>query len=162
MVYKLLTVALYGLFLTTSVYAFSGDTDNHMLPALRHSEVVVIHEGEGGMIDEHLTILDDIVEQHRKIIIDGKCYSACTLFLWLPPENVCWTKHAKFYFHSASDGKDNIDESSRKWDAWMLDRYAAPVAAWIGRVDAYRTTNFTQLPRDILEAAYGNKRCING
>lgn len=40
-----------------------------------------------------------------RIILDGPCISACTLFLGLmPPERVCATSFAYLAFHSAHDG----------------------------------------------------------
>ncbi|MEH2517459.1 hypothetical protein V1279_003032 [Bradyrhizobium sp. AZCC 1610] len=70
------------------------------LPA---SAVVVIQKDNGGIIVDYVKKYTDIRDSGERIIVDGECWSACTLFLGLvPKENVCLTDRAVLGFHSAT------------------------------------------------------------
>ena len=61
--------------------------------------------GQIGPYLEHLTALKDSGE---RVIIDGPCFSACTMVLGvIPQERICVTSRAKLGFHAAwNPGED--------------------------------------------------------
>jgi hypothetical protein len=71
----------------------------------------------------------------EKVVIDGPCYSACTMLLgMLPREQVCVTPRAVLGFHAAW----NFDESGRRVTSAqatraLLDIYPPRVRGWIAR-----------------------------
>jgi hypothetical protein len=70
------------------------------LPA---SAVVVIQKDNGGIIVDYIKKYSDIRDSGERIIVDGECHSACTLFLGLvPKENYCITDRALLGFHTAT------------------------------------------------------------
>lgn len=70
------------------------------LPA---SALVVIQKDIGGVIVDYIKKYSDIRDSGEKIIVDGECHSACTLFLSIvPKENYCLTDRALLGFHTAT------------------------------------------------------------
>lgn len=66
--------------------------------------LVVINDDGGGLIDEYVLRYQIIRASQDRILIDGMCASACTLFLGtIDPSRVCVTDNAKLGFHSASE-----------------------------------------------------------
>jgi hypothetical protein len=73
----------------------------------------------------------DYIQRSKKadrIIIDGKCYSACTIYLGHP--RVCVTRRARLGFHAPYGGTDAINEAFR---LYMLGQYPPQIRKWIDR-----------------------------
>lgn len=65
--------------------------------------LVVIREDGGGIIRSYLQYYQIIRASGDEIRLEGKCYSACTIFTGVIPSNrVCFTDEAELGFHSAS------------------------------------------------------------
>jgi hypothetical protein len=68
-------------------------------------------------------------------VIDGPCFSACTLVLIIIPKSrICVTQRAVFGFHAAKA----IDQYGREYPAPVATRvvaaaYPAPIRNWIRR-----------------------------
>lgn len=57
----------------------------------------------GGNIFEYIEKYNDVRKMDGKLVIDGACLSACTMFLGtVPAKNVCATEYGFLGFHSAS------------------------------------------------------------
>jgi len=61
---------------------------------------------------------------------DGRCDSACTLFLGLPTHQTCISNGAYFRFHSPTS--PNL-QSERIAQAYLMRKYPRWVRAWIAR-----------------------------
>jgi hypothetical protein len=89
----------------------------------------------GGEVREFLTIFELLRRSGEKIVIDGPCYSACTLVLTtIPNDRICVTRKAVLGFHAAR----LVDRQGRAFAApeatrVVTDTYPAGVRAWIAR-----------------------------
>jgi hypothetical protein len=91
----------------------------------------------GGYIDQYKTRYARIRDSGERVVIDGKCNSACTLLLGIVPlTRVCVTPRASLGFHQAYYDK--------RWTAGMkvtsvagtdelMSVYPPPVKRWIAR-----------------------------
>ena len=90
-------------------------------------------------------------ELKLKVIIDGVCASACTLFAGLPPSQVCVTHRAQFHFHKARlkkpvpDGRRVLQKANRT----MLASYSHGVRQWIMQRGGLSNTMLRMRPRDV-------------
>jgi hypothetical protein len=64
---------------------------------------LVVTYDEGGSIIERYAELRALTGSGRRVILDGVCMSACTLYLSLPPGQVCATRRARLLFHHPYD-----------------------------------------------------------
>ena len=100
------------------------------LPALGEIRILASPGGEAGA---YVRLFDAIERSGQKVVIDGPCYSACTLVLSVvPSERICVTKRAVLGFHAARW----VDEKGRTYAATEETRqvaatYPTPVQIWI-------------------------------
>ena len=81
------------------------------------SATMVISEDRGGQIGQYLQAFAAVRSSGENVVIDGNCFSACTLVLGLVPrERVCATSRARLGFHAA----------------WMPDENGRPVTSPMG------------------------------
>lgn len=90
---------------------------------------LTIRHNEGGMIIRFAAQIELQRLGGQPVRFDGWCASACTLYLALPPEQICVTPRAKFAFHAAYDDYG----TSPKMTAYMMGRYPEWVREWIFR-----------------------------
>jgi hypothetical protein len=96
---------------------------------------VRILSSSGGEVREYLKLFSAMRQSGERVIIDGPCYSACTLVLSIVPiDKICVTPKAILGFHAAQ----LADQSGRRYPAPESTRvvtatYPAGVRAWIGR-----------------------------
>lgn len=91
----------------------------------------VIKMDQGGWIADYLATAERYSKEGRKLIIDGDCRSACTLFLYSKFNlDVCATKNARFMFHMPlwrikpkEDGRYNVIVSQER-AKWSENRWA--------------------------------------
>jgi hypothetical protein len=96
---------------------------------------VVIAADPGGSIDQYERRYAAIRASGEQVVIDGPCYSACTLVLGLVPrDRVCVTARARLGFHAAwfPDMAGGRVISARHTQR-LHDAYPAPVRGWIAR-----------------------------
>jgi hypothetical protein len=103
------------------------------LSAADVSADVRIRHDPGGIISQHMQVFARIRDSGERIIIDGQCYSACTLVLGIvPPDRVCVTPRARLGFHAAwvpdADGRQH---PSPEGTAAMWGVYPDSVRKWI-------------------------------
>jgi hypothetical protein len=94
-----------------------------------------ITSSPGGLIGPFLDLFDAVRQSGQRVIIDGPCYSACTLVLTvLPPEQICVTRRAVLGFHGAMSltrrGNFRQEPEASKI---VLAAYPPPVRRWIER-----------------------------
>ena len=89
----------------------------------------------GGAVGPYLELFSVLRQSGQRVVIDGPCFSACTLVLsTIPRSRICVTPKAVLGFHSPRW----IDEQGRQYAATAETRlvaatYPAPVRAWIER-----------------------------
>ncbi len=96
---------------------------------------VRITDDMGGLMTEYASRFANVRESGEKVVIDGPCFSACTMLLgMLPREQVCVTPNAVLGFHAAW----NFDETGHRVTSasathTLYDIYPARVRSWIAR-----------------------------
>jgi len=90
----------------------------------------------GGEVEDFLKLFGEMRETGERIIIDGPCYSACTLVLSeIPKDRICVTRRAVLGFHGARlfDREGNEYAPSRSLNEAVTGVYPEPVRHWIGQ-----------------------------
>ena len=89
----------------------------------------------GGEVTEYLRLFALLRQSGERIVIDGPCFSACTLVLTtIPNSRICVTRKAVLGFHAAR----LVDDRGREYAAPNATReiagtYPAGVRNWIAR-----------------------------
>src|SRR3974390_794257 len=90
----------------------------------------------GGEVGSFMKLFEMIRETGERVVIDGPCYSACTLVLSeIPKERICVTARAVLGFHGAllADQKGNVSRAPASLNAAVAEVYPQPVQDWIAR-----------------------------
>jgi hypothetical protein len=99
------------------------------------SAEVRIEGSPGGEATSFIDFFETLRQSHERVVIDGPCFSACTLVLVIVPRSrICVTPRAVFGFHAAKA----VDQYGREYPAPEATRavaaaYPAPVRKWIKR-----------------------------
>jgi hypothetical protein len=94
-----------------------------------------IRSSPGGEVSEYLTLFSIMRASGQRVVIDGPCYSACTLVLsTIPRERICVTRRAVLGFHAARWVDQYGGEYAASDETRMIAAtYPAPIRAWIAR-----------------------------
>jgi hypothetical protein len=90
----------------------------------------------GGEVGSFVRLFALIRESGERVVIDGPCYSACTLVLGtIPKERICVTRRAVLGFHGAllEDRRGNVYRAPTSLNAAVAEVYPEPVQDWIAR-----------------------------
>jgi hypothetical protein len=90
----------------------------------------------GGEVSSYVQKFSEIRDSGQRIVIDGPCLSACTLFTGIvPPDRVCITRRAALGFHAASYYNDASRSlvPTRQGSALVMRLYPPAIRAWINR-----------------------------
>lgn len=96
---------------------------------------VRIEASPGGEVTGFLDFFERLRRSGERVIIDGPCYSACTLVLIIVPRSrICVTRRAVLGFHAAK----LVDDYGHEYPAPQQTRivaetYPAPIRSWIKR-----------------------------
>jgi hypothetical protein len=99
------------------------------------SATVVLSGDHGGKMEDYVARFQQVRDSGDTVMIDGTCYSACTMVLGLVPRNrVCATPNAVLGFHAAwmydrSGGRI----ASPAGTSELMKAYPGAVRAWIAR-----------------------------
>lgn len=99
-----------------------------------HAEIRIL-SSPGGAVGPFLDLFERVRQSGERVVIDGPCFSACTLVLSMVPNNrICVTRKAVLGFHAAR----SIDRRGRTYaepeaSEVVLEAYPAPVRDWIAR-----------------------------
>jgi hypothetical protein len=98
---------------------------------------VRIEGSTGGNALTFLSVFESLRQSGERIVIDGPCFSACTLvFIAIPRSRICVTKRAILGFHAAKvvdqNGEQYPAEAERATRV-VAASYPAPIRDWIGR-----------------------------
>jgi len=99
------------------------------------SATVVIRADRGGSIQQYEQRYAMVRASGSPVVIDGRCYSACTLVLGLvPPHRVCVTPRARLGFHAAwFPGSGGGQIMSRDHTYRLYELYPEWVRHWIAQ-----------------------------
>ncbi len=117
-----------------SVTAFMATVASVLIITSAQAEMRITDD-MGGLMTQYASRFASVRASGEKVVIDGPCYSACTMLLgMLPRGQVCVTPNAVLGFHAAW----NFDESGRRVTSSeatraLLDIYPARVRGWIAR-----------------------------
>jgi hypothetical protein len=97
---------------------------------------VRIKASVGGVVSEYLQFFDTLRHSGQRVVIDGPCYSSCTLILsTIPNDRICVTRRAVLAFH-APRRLDRYGQSRPAPEAitrLMTAAYPVPIRDWINR-----------------------------
>ena len=94
---------------------------------------VRIEASPGGEATSFLEFFEQVRESGQRVVIDGPCFSACTLvFSIVPRSRICVTPRAVLGFHAAR----LVDEYGHEYPApeatrVVAETYPAPIRRWI-------------------------------
>lgn len=96
---------------------------------------VRIEGSPGGEATSFIRFFETLRQSGERVVIDGPCFSACTLVLILVPKSrICVTGRAVFGFHAARA----VDQYGREYPAPEATRavaaaYPRPIRNWVRR-----------------------------
>ena len=88
----------------------------------------------GGEVGDFVKLFELMRESGERVVIDGPCYSACTLVLGtVPTERICVTRRAVLGFHGAmlADREGHVYRAPSSLNAAVAEVYPEPVQDWI-------------------------------
>jgi hypothetical protein len=83
----------------------------------------------GGLLGEYVAKYRVMAARGDTLVVDGACYSACTLALGIV--DVCATPRASFGFHMARSTTLFGPFPSDYWSRYMMAHYPPEIRAWI-------------------------------
>ena len=99
------------------------------------AEVHIVND-PGGEVSEYVEKFHELRKAGERLVIDGPCLSACTLFTGIiPRDHVCVTRRAVLGFHAASifdDARHALVPSPQGTQA-LLRLYPPEIRDWIDR-----------------------------
>ncbi|MEX0590123.1 MAG: hypothetical protein WD207_03455 [Xanthobacteraceae bacterium] len=95
-------------------------------------EIRIKHD-PGGLIYNHMNAFAQARDAGENVVIDGRCFSSCTLVLGIiPPDRICVTSRALLGFHAAwTFGDDGRPVPSAEGTAAMWTVYPPSVRRWL-------------------------------
>ncbi|MFW5641804.1 MAG: hypothetical protein ACOCY0_03455 [Roseicyclus sp.] len=94
----------------------------------RPSDIHLIGNDNGGSVVGYARAVQRLRRQDTLIVFDGRCASACTLYLSLQNTRTCLMPGASFLFHRAYGARRDMNEWAT---GFMMDQYPAWVQAWV-------------------------------
>jgi hypothetical protein len=110
-----------------------GLTPAAIAPALAEIRIL---GSPGGAVGSYLTLFEAVRQSGQRVVIDGPCFSACTLVLsTIPRERICVTSRAVLGFHAPRwmDKRGRQYAASAETTRVVADTYPAEVRSWIER-----------------------------
>lgn len=140
------------------VVELSGTTSGNLIPLLENTDTLVIKLGAGGQIQGMIdTLLYLRGHPEKTVVIDGPCFSACTMLL-SAKDNVLLTADARLFFHSSYSMRceDGIVAKtlSPKMNDIMLRGFIPEQQEWIKQTKAFGSTEFTELNTGLIRRWY--------
>lgn len=100
-------------------------------PAFAEVRITASH---GGVVSDYLRFFDALRDSGQRIVIDGPCYSSCTLVLsTIPHDRLCITRRAVLAFHAPQrlDQYGQAHPAPQAVTRLMTATYPAPIRDWI-------------------------------
>ena len=94
--------------------------------------VTRIRDDTGGSLGEYLLRFTRIRDSGERVIIDGSCFSACTLVTIIPKERICVTERAALGFHAGwIDDQKGMRPTSAEGTRLLFELYPPTIRSWI-------------------------------
>jgi hypothetical protein len=94
--------------------------------------VMHIRDDMGGSVGKYLMMFTRIRDSGERVIIDGKCFSACTLVTIIPKERICVTPRAVLGFHAGwVDDQTGQRTPSAEGTRLLFELYPVAIRSWI-------------------------------
>jgi hypothetical protein len=107
------------------------------LLAFVHSSYAVtrIENDKGGSLGTYLLMFATMRDSGERVVIDGSCFSACTLVTaMIPKERVCITERAALGFHASwADDLDGNRVISSEGTQLLYQMYPTMIRKWIAQ-----------------------------
>jgi hypothetical protein len=113
----------------------AGAFASALITSVACAEVRVTNDS-GGEITSYVTKFENMRASGERLVIDGPCLSACTLFTaFLPRRQVCVTPRAILGFHAASyyDDASRSLVPTRTGTRLVMRLYPPAIRSWIVR-----------------------------
>ena len=104
------------------------------------TKTVSISNNSGGNVALFAMNVADYRSVGTLVKFNGRCDSACTMYLGLPTSQTCISQGAYFRFHSPSGASVR---SNRIAQSFLMNKYPGWVRAWIGRSGGLSSTLMT-------------------
>ncbi len=124
------------------------------LPLRPALSTIVLRDDIGGKMEDYLARFQRARATGETIVIDGPCYSACTMVLGLVPRNrLCVTANAVLGFHAAwsSDSAGNR-LPDRAGTRQLMKTYPRSIRTWIAQNGGLRSDRMLVLRDEALRA----------
>lgn len=92
---------------------------------------ILITNDNGGRYSDYVARVEQARWSGERVVIDGPCESACTLYLNLPAHQLCATARGRFAFHTAIDPQFGYPHPATTQKVW--DAYPPKVRIWLGQ-----------------------------
>jgi len=115
--------------------AVAGAIASALITSVASAEMRVTND-PGGEITSYVTKFENLRASGERLVIDGPCLSACTLFTaFLPRQQVCITPRAILGFHAASyyDDASRSLVPTRTGTRLVMRLYPQSIRNWIMR-----------------------------
>lgn len=123
------------------------------------SSAYTVRHDSGGRIIDYAIKMKRIEQARRAVRFDGRCDSACTLFLALPASKACVTPRARFGFHLPYGSSTKGNQMAAKF---MLSSYPRWVRSWLnangGLTNKVKVMPFEYARRHLGECSGGSNR----
>lgn len=105
------------------------------IPSSSIASMLRIESDTGGPMGEYILRFAKVRDSGEEIMIDGNCYSACTLFTALVPKpKVCITPRARLGFHATwYENKKGEKFISRAATQVLYEMYPPIIKNWIAK-----------------------------
>jgi lipoprotein-anchoring transpeptidase ErfK/SrfK len=100
-----------------------------LIPCVAYGAEVVAGNDEGGLLGAYVEKYRAMAARGDTLVVDGPCYSACTLALGIV--DVCVTPRASFGFHMAQSVTLFGYFPDYYWSRYMMAYYPPEIRAWI-------------------------------
>ncbi len=90
--------------------------------------VITLNSDPGGSVYRYMHNVALAAAQDKVVQIQGRCQSACTLYLAMPSDQICVHPNASFSFHQAYGSSRASNELGTRY---MLRKYPQWVRSWI-------------------------------
>jgi hypothetical protein len=112
-----------------------------------------IEDDMGGRLGDYIQKFSAIRRSGERVIIDGRCYSACTLVTGMVPRrNICVTARATLGFHTAHSsygwGSSGADYAATRT---LYNLYPGYIKAWLNQHGGLRASPIILGGRDLLQ-----------
>jgi hypothetical protein len=113
---------------------------------------VRVTRDRGGEVSSYIRKFENIRDSGERLVIDGPCLSACTLFTaFVPHDQVCVTRRAVLGFHAATyyNSARRSLVPTRKGTELVIALYPPEIRSWIARHGGLTPSIITMRSREL-------------